>query len=114
MYLCVQDMGFTSFYVCVCSGYRFYLFVCIHKYIERGKTDIINTQITESSKSNILNTQITVRSKTDILNKQIIERDKTDTLNTQVICLLRISVLPLSMYLCVEDISFTSFYVFVY
>ena len=28
-------------------------------------------------------------------------------------CVLRISVLPLSMYLCVEDISFTSFYVFV-
>ena len=26
---------------------------------------------------------------------------------------LRISVLPLSMYLCVEDIGFTSFYVFV-
>jgi hypothetical protein len=64
--------------------------------------DILNTQITERSKSNILNTQITVRSKTDILNKQIIERDKTDTLNT-----------PLSMYLCVEDIGFTSFYVFV-
>jgi hypothetical protein len=29
------------------------------------------------------------------------------------ICVLRISVLPLSMYLCVEDIGFTSFYVFV-
>jgi hypothetical protein len=26
---------------------------------------------------------------------------------------LRISVLPLSMYLCVEDIGFTSLYVFV-
>jgi hypothetical protein len=26
---------------------------------------------------------------------------------------LRISVLPLSMYLCVEDIGFTSFYIFV-
>jgi hypothetical protein len=80
---------------------------------ERGKTDIINTQITERSKSNILNTQITVRSKTDILNKQIIERDKTDTL-LSVICLLGISVLPLSMYLCVEDIGFISFYAFVY
>ena len=30
-----------------------------------------------------------------------------------MICVLRISVLPLSMYLCVEDISFTSFDVFV-
>jgi hypothetical protein len=29
-------------------------------------------------------------------------------------CVLRISVLPLSMYLCVEDIGFTSFYVFVW
>jgi hypothetical protein len=61
--------------------------------------DIINTQITERSKTKIINTQITVRSKTDILNKQIIERDKTDTL----VC----------MYLCVEDMAFTSFYVFV-
>ena len=29
MYLCVEDIGFTSFYVCVCLGYRFYLFLCI-------------------------------------------------------------------------------------
>ena len=29
------------------------------------------------------------------------------------VCVLRISVLPLSMYLCVEGIGFTSFYVFV-
>ena len=29
------------------------------------------------------------------------------------ICVLRISVLPLSMYLFVEDIGITSFYVFV-
>jgi hypothetical protein len=93
------------------------------KYIERGKTDIINTQITECSKSNILNTQITVRSKTDILNKQIIERDKTEyrfyfflcicVLKISVylflcICMLRISVLTLSMILCAENIGFTS------
>jgi hypothetical protein len=29
MYLCVEDIGFTSFYVFVCLGYRFYLFLCI-------------------------------------------------------------------------------------
>jgi hypothetical protein len=91
MYLCVEDIGFNSFYVfgiCVLKISVLPLFMY---------SDIINTQITESSKSNILNTQITVRSKTDILNKQIIERDKTDTLNTQIH----------------ENIGFTSFYVFV-
>ena len=57
-YLCVEDIGFTSFYVFVCWGYRYYLFLCI--------------------------------------------------------CVLRISVLPLSVYLCVEDIGFTSsMYLFV-
>jgi hypothetical protein len=34
--LYVEDIGFTSFYVFVFST---------HKYIERGKTDILNTQI---------------------------------------------------------------------
>ena len=29
MYLCVEGIGFTSFYVFVCSGYRFDLFLCI-------------------------------------------------------------------------------------
>ena len=29
MYLCVEDIGFTSFYVFVCLGYRFYHFLCI-------------------------------------------------------------------------------------
>ena len=29
MYLCVDDIGFTSFYVFVCSRYRVYLFLCI-------------------------------------------------------------------------------------
>jgi type III secretory pathway component EscU len=49
-----------------------------HKYIKRGKTDIVSTHIHRKS-----------------------------------ICVLRISILPLSMYLCVEDIGCTSFYVFV-
>jgi hypothetical protein len=52
MYLYVEDIGVSSFYVFVCLGYRFDLFLCI--------------------------------------------------------CVLMISVLPFSMYLCVEDISFTS------
>jgi hypothetical protein len=50
---CVKDISFTSFYVFLCCGYQFYLFLCI--------------------------------------------------------CVLRISILPPSMYLCVEDIGFTSF-----
>ena len=29
MYLCVEDIGVTSFYVFVCLGYRFDLFLCI-------------------------------------------------------------------------------------
>jgi hypothetical protein len=38
---------------------------------------------------------------------------KVSVLALSMICVLRISVLPFSMYLCVEDIGFTSFYVFV-
>jgi hypothetical protein len=60
MYLCVEDIGLTSFYVFVCCGYQLYLFLCVcvlrisvlplsisstHKYIERSKTDILKTQI---------------------------------------------------------------------
>jgi hypothetical protein len=72
MYLYVEEVGFTSFYVFVGLGYRFDLFLCICvlmisvlpfsmclcveieqgktvsstlKYIEKGKTDILNTQI---------------------------------------------------------------------
>ena len=37
---------------------------------------------------------------------------RISVLPLSMICVLRISVLPLSMYLCVEDIGFTSFYVF--
>jgi hypothetical protein len=40
-----------------------------------------------------------------------IERGQTDILNTQIH--RRISVLPRSMYLYVEEIGFTSFYIFV-
>ena len=29
MYLYVEEIGFTSFYVFVCKGYRFDLFLCI-------------------------------------------------------------------------------------
>jgi hypothetical protein len=55
--LCVEDIGFTFFYVFFCWGYLFYLFLCIcllrisvlpsatQKYIERGKTDILNKQL---------------------------------------------------------------------
>jgi hypothetical protein len=128
MYLCAEDIGFISFYVFVCWGYQFYLFLCIcvlsisvlppisstYKYIERGKTISSTHKYIE-------------KGKTDILRKQIIERGKTDIFNIGFtsfyvfvcwgyrfylflcICVLRISVLPLSMYLCVEDISFTSF-----
>jgi hypothetical protein len=41
MYLYVEEIGFTSFYVFVCAG----PIPSTHKYIERGKTDILNTQI---------------------------------------------------------------------
>jgi hypothetical protein len=37
MYLCVEDIGFTSLEIKPISS--------THKYIERGKTDILNTQI---------------------------------------------------------------------
>jgi hypothetical protein len=39
MYLCVEDIGFTSFYKEVKP------ISSTHKNIERGKTDILNTQI---------------------------------------------------------------------
>ena len=29
MYLCVEDIGFISYYVFVCLEYRFYLFLCV-------------------------------------------------------------------------------------
>jgi hypothetical protein len=58
-----------------------------HKYIQRGKTDILSTVL--------LLTVICVLRIFDLL--------------LSVICVLMISVLPLSMYLCVEDIGFTSF-----
>jgi hypothetical protein len=41
MYLYVEDIGSST-----------------HKYIERGKTDILNTQIIERCKTDILNIQI--------------------------------------------------------
>jgi hypothetical protein len=52
MYLCVEDMNFPSFYD-LCAediGFTsFYVFVVkpissTQKYIEKGKTDILNTQ----------------------------------------------------------------------
>jgi hypothetical protein len=60
-----------------------------HKIIERGKTDILNIQYIE-------------RGKPISSTHKYIERGKTDILNTQI-----------SMYVCDEDIGFTSFYVFV-
>jgi hypothetical protein len=88
--LCVEDIGFTSFYVFDCRGYQFYLFLCIwNRYPQHTNTykDVIPISSTH----------------------KYIERGKTDILNTQ----MQISVLPLSMYLCIENIGFTSLHVFV-
>jgi hypothetical protein len=64
MYLCVENIGFISFYDLFVEdiGFTPYCDLCVedirftslcdlcvenigHKYIERGKTDILNTQI---------------------------------------------------------------------
>jgi hypothetical protein len=70
-----------------------------HKYIERDQTDILSTQIYRKK-------EVTPISST----YKYIERGQTDILNAKSMCVLRISVLPLFMYLYVEDIGFTSFY----
>jgi hypothetical protein len=110
MFLCVEDISFTSFFVFVCWGYQFYIFLCI--------CVLMISSLPFSMYLCVEDIRYIERGKTDILNTQVIERCKTDILNTQIhlflcICVLRISVLPLSMYLCVGDIGFTSFYVFV-
>ena len=84
--MCVEDIGFTSFYVCVCSGYRFYLFLCIC---------MLRTSVLPLSMY------------------LCVEDIGFTSFYVFGICVLRISVLPLSMYLFVEDIGITSFYVFV-
>jgi hypothetical protein len=61
MYLCVENIGFISFYVFVCWEYRFYFFLCIC--------------VLKISVYHFL---------CICMLKQIIERDKTDTLNTQI------------------------------
>jgi hypothetical protein len=74
MYFCVEDIGFTSKPI-----------FSKHKYIERAKTDILNTQI-HRKKSNRYpqhtNTQKEVKpiSSTHKYKK----RGKTDILNTQI------------------------------
>jgi hypothetical protein len=99
--LCVEDIGFTSFYVIVYLGYRFYLFLCICV----SRISVL-PQIHRKRSNRYpqhTNTQKEVKPISSI--HKYIERGKTDILNTQI--------QPLSMYLCVEDIGFTSFYVFV-
>jgi hypothetical protein len=90
MFLCVEDIGFTSFYV-----KEVILISWTHKYTERGKTDILNTQIHRKNRFYFFLCICVLRISVYLF---------------LCICVFRISVLPLSMYLCVEDISFISFY----
>jgi hypothetical protein len=98
MYLCVENIGFSSFYVFVCWGYRFYLFLCIcvlrisvlplcmYLYVEDIGFTSFYVFVCWGYRFYLF----------------------------LCICVLRILVLPLSMYLCIENIGFTSFCVFVY
>ena len=83
MYLFVEDIGCTFFYVFVCWVYRFYLFLWFACW---GYSFYFFLRIYMLKISVYL---------------------------FLCICMLRISVWPLSMYLCVAGIGFTPFYVFV-
>jgi hypothetical protein len=130
MYLCVEDIAFTSFYVFVCWGYRFYLFLCICvlsisvlplsmylcvTYIERGKTDILNTQILRKRSNRYRQHTNTYKEVKPIssTHKNSVEDIGFTSFYVFVcwgyrfylflcLCVLRIWVLPLSMYVCAQ------------
>jgi hypothetical protein len=149
MYLCVEDIGLISFYVFVCWWYRFYPFLCICV-LRISVLPLSMSQIFRKRSNRYRQHTNTYKEVKPISSTHInIERGKTDILNTQIhrkwypflcicvlrisvlalsmylvfvcwryrfylfqcICVLRISVLPLSMYLCVKDIEFTSLHV---
>jgi hypothetical protein len=133
MYLCVEDISFTSFYVFVCWRYQFDLFLCIcvlrisvlplsmYLCVEDTGFSHISVPSFYLHVFFLIFFSSWVKLKYYLINikQQLINHYGYRFLSVYrfylflCICVLKISVLPLSMYLCVEDIGFTSFYVFV-